>query len=56
MKRTQNRARPAAGRRRSSRKKTQALSGPRQFLLRTFYYLKAEQLISTSNRLLCEAQ
>ena len=54
MKTAQKRARTATERRRYSRKKPAAAKGVAQFLQRTFYYLKAEQFIRTSNRLLCE--
>ena len=50
------RRRAAAGRRPSHQKKTSSakcIAG--QFIRSAFYYLKAEQLLKTSMRLLCEA-
>ncbi len=38
-----------------SRAKDRAQEGAREFLLRTFYYLKGEKLLSASRRLFCEA-
>ena len=55
MKTARKRARPAAGRRKVCGKKAGAARGVTQFLQRTFYYLKAEQFIRTSNQLLCES-
>lgn len=47
---------PQAGpRRRRSRKKTGRAASPAEFLRRTFYYVKGEQLLKVSSRLLCEA-
>lgn len=54
MKTTKKRGRPAARRRRSL-KQTEAENRAARFLHRTFYYLKAEQFIKMSTRLLCEA-
>jgi len=50
------RRRAAAGRRHSNPKKTgpaRRMAG--QFMRSAFYYLKAEQFLKTSMRLLCEA-
>ena len=55
MKITRKKGRPAAGRRRPGRKNTEAAGLTGQFLRRTFYYLKGEQFLKTSNMLLCEA-
>lgn len=55
MKNTKKRTRPAAGRRRPARKKAEHLGVTALFLRRTFYYLKGEQFLRTSNQLLCEA-
>lgn len=44
-----------AGRKRRSRAKTQPLAGAREFLRHTFYYLKGEQLLNLSRRLMYEA-
>ena len=55
MKTIRKRAGPAARRRRSSLKQTESIRSAAQFLHRTFYYLKAEQFLKTSMRLLCEA-
>lgn len=41
-------------RRRSDRRKKEKANSASQFLKRTFYYLKAEQFLKMSNRLLCE--
>jgi len=54
MKTTKTRARSAARRHRSP-KQTESMRSAAQFLHRTFYYLKAEQFLKTSMRLLCEA-
>lgn len=45
----------AAPKRRRSRKKTDRAANPAEFLRRTFYYIKGEQLLKLSSRLLCEA-
>ncbi len=55
MKTVQKRSRPAAKRRRPGRKKANTVVLTGEFLRRTFYYLKGEQFLRTSNRLLCEA-
>lgn len=55
MKTTQKRARPAARRRSQGRKKNASAGATGQFLRQTFYYLKGEQFLRTSNLLLCEA-
>ena len=55
MKSTRKGARPAAGRRRSTRKRAESLGVTALFLRRTFCYLKGEQFLRTSNQLLCEA-
>jgi len=44
-----------APRRRRSRKKTGRTENPAEFLRRTFYYIKGEQLLKLSSRLLYEA-
>lgn len=50
------RRRAVAGRYHSKAKKNRSVSGKAgQFLRSAFYYLKAEQLLKTSMRLLCEA-
>jgi len=54
MKTINRRLRVAGGRRQPRRKKNITASTAGQFLRRTFYYLKGEQLIKASNRLLCE--
>ena len=54
MKTAQKRARTTTGRRRYSRKNTTSAKCVARFLQRTFYYLKADQFIRTSNQLLCE--
>ncbi len=45
----------AAPRRRRSRKKTVRATNPAEFLRRNFYYIKGEQLLKVSSRLLYEA-
>lgn len=54
MKTARKRARPAVRHRRPM-KQTEPISSVAQFLHRTFYYLKAEQFLKTSARLLSEA-
>jgi hypothetical protein len=49
-------AKPAAPpKRRRSRKKSSRAENPAEFVRRTFYYIKGEQLLQVSNRLLCDA-
>jgi hypothetical protein len=55
MKTNNRRRRVAACSRHPRRKKNISTGFAGQFLRRTFYYLKGEQLIKASNRLLCEA-
>lgn len=45
----------AGPKRRRSRKNTGRAANPAEFLRRTFYYIKGEQLIKLSSRLLYEA-
>ena len=45
----------AAPRRRRSRKQASRAASPAEFLRRTFYYIKGEQLLKVSSRLLYEA-
>jgi len=55
MKTIKRRRQVAAGRRRSGHKIIVSKSAAGKFLRRTFYYLKGEQFLKASNRLLCEA-
>lgn len=41
--------------RRAAPKKALSIIAPKEFLRRTFYYLKSEQFLKVSRRLLCEA-
>jgi|GEM_PF-3450117 hypothetical protein len=45
----------AAPKRRRARKQHSRAENPAEFLRRTFYYIKGEQLLKLSNRLLYEA-
>lgn len=40
--------------RNSAKKTAQSLASAGKFMRQTFYYLKGEQLLKASNRLLCE--
>ncbi len=55
MKTIQKRKRAAAGRRHTSKKKIKIAVSAKEFLRHTFYFLKAEQFLKASNRLLCKA-
>ncbi len=54
MRNTRKRTSKRAGKR-AAPKKALYIMAPKEFLRRTFYYLKSEQFLKVSRRLLCEA-